>query len=290
MTAMGNVVIDLSTDIGAALTEAARSRRIVFFAGLPGTGKSLYLQQQALLAHRAGRRVHLMQWDTARNPFETAETLALYPEIEGVTHHVIRKAVGSWARGAVSDWTQAHPGGEDILVGELPVIGNRFTELLENRDDAAEPLLEGTDCLFFLPVPSRALRRHIEAARASSIASPGHEREARDAPPSIVRDNWRTVDALAERMGMASEEKSYDPDRYRAVFLQLLRHRNARCLEADKVWPTAGSVYDLGIDVREVIASPKKVAEAYATVKRDFPGDACRKAVDDWFETVCRDR
>lgn len=287
---MGNVVIDLSSQIGAALAGAARSSRIVFFAGLPGTGKSLYLQQQALLAHEAGRRVHLMQWDTARNPFETEETLALYPEIEGVTHHVIRKAVGSWARGAVSDWAQAHPGREDILIGELPVIGNRLTELLESRDDAAEPFLAAADSVFFLPVPSRALRRHIEAARASSIASPGHEREARDAPPSVVQAHWRAVDELADRMGLPSAGTGYDPDRYRAVFLHLLQHRNADCLEADEIWPTTGSVYDLGIDVREVIASPEEVAEAYARVERDFPGDLCRQAVDNWFGMVGDDR
>ena len=44
---------------------------LVFFAGLPGVGKSLLLQQMTLMALAAGRRVTLLQWDVARQPFET---------------------------------------------------------------------------------------------------------------------------------------------------------------------------------------------------------------------------
>lgn len=283
---MNAIVIDPASDIGAALAAAARDRRIVFLAGLPGTGKSLYLQQQALLAHRAGRRVHLMQWDTARSPFETEATLARYPEVDGVTHAAIRKAVGSWARGAVADWARTHPDPADMLIGELPVVGNRFTELLERRADDAEPLLAGPESLFFLPVPSRGLRAHIEAARASTIAAPGHEREARDAPPAVVTAHWQAVDDLADRMGLARGAAGYDPDRYRAVFARILTHRNTCCLEADRVWPTAGSVYDLDMPVRELLATPAEVAAAFAGVERDFPGDSCAAAVEGWFDRV----
>ncbi|PWU23936.1 MAG: hypothetical protein C5B48_07755, partial [Candidatus Rokuibacteriota bacterium] len=49
-----------------------RARRLVFFAGLPGTGKSLLVQQLAHVAGAAGRRIHLLQWDVARPVFEAS--------------------------------------------------------------------------------------------------------------------------------------------------------------------------------------------------------------------------
>ena len=43
---------------------------MVFVAGLPGTGKSLLVNQLVHIAARAGRLVHLLQWDVARPTFE----------------------------------------------------------------------------------------------------------------------------------------------------------------------------------------------------------------------------
>ena len=54
------------------LTGLAGSARMVFVAGLPGTGKSLVIHQLAHLAADAGRAVHLLQWDVARPVFEAS--------------------------------------------------------------------------------------------------------------------------------------------------------------------------------------------------------------------------
>jgi signal recognition particle GTPase len=83
------------------LSRAARDDRCVFFAGLPCVGKTLLVQQLALLAHGVGRRVHLLQWDVARLAFETPALLSRYPEVDGVTHAALRKAVGVWVREAL---------------------------------------------------------------------------------------------------------------------------------------------------------------------------------------------
>jgi hypothetical protein len=61
-------------------------RPVVFFAGLPGTGKSLLVHQLAHLASRNGGTVHLLQWDVARFVFETSPAGRRYPLAEGVTH------------------------------------------------------------------------------------------------------------------------------------------------------------------------------------------------------------
>ena len=76
----------------------------IMVEGLPGVGKSLYIRELALAAHAAGRAVHLLQWDVARPAFELPGIIARYPERDGVTHAVIRKAVGQWAREAVVQW------------------------------------------------------------------------------------------------------------------------------------------------------------------------------------------
>jgi hypothetical protein len=185
------------------LHQAAVASRCVFFAGLPGVGKSLLLQQLALIAGQRGRSVHLLQWDVARGPFETPELLARYPETDGVTHPAIRKAVGLWARGAVDRWDRRAADPRHLLVGEVPLIGNRLIELVQPRSDDVEALLAGAGTVFFIPVPSREVRRAIEAARAREMTSPSHERERANAIPSLVQALWEEVAAVARELALA---------------------------------------------------------------------------------------
>ena len=67
-----------------ALDELAQAGRVICFAGLPGTGKSLMIHQLAHLAHLRGRTISLLQWDTARPPFEASEAGRRYPQVGGV--------------------------------------------------------------------------------------------------------------------------------------------------------------------------------------------------------------
>ena len=57
---MTNVIIPKNSHLYQTFKEAAQKRRIVLFAGLPGVGKSLFVQQMALLAHEMGRVVQLL--------------------------------------------------------------------------------------------------------------------------------------------------------------------------------------------------------------------------------------
>src|SRR5690606_34173438 len=99
-------------------------------------------------------------------------------------------------------WDQAHPDRQDILIGEVPLIGNRLIELVQRRSDAVEGLLAGEDTLFLIPVPSREVRRTIEAARAREMADPAHERERANALPSLVQGLWEEVARLARVLGV----------------------------------------------------------------------------------------
>src|SRR5262249_16806551 len=144
-------------------------------------------------ADAAGRRVHLLQWDVARPVLEASPAGRTYPIEDGVTHAVVRKAAGLWVRTAIAEWNRRHPGPEHLLVGETPMVGNRFVERARRIDDEAEPLLAADGCRFVLPAPSAEVRAFLEAERARRSASPLHPREREDAPPHVLRGLWREL-------------------------------------------------------------------------------------------------
>jgi hypothetical protein len=295
------------------LRQAALERRCVFFAGLPGVGKSLLLQQLALLALEYGRSVSLLQWDVARSPFETPDLLARFPETDGVTHPVIRKAVGVWARGAVAAWHQQHPDPGAILIGEVPLIGNRLIELVQRQPDDAEPLLAGDGTRFLIPVPSRAVRQVIEAARVREMVAPNHERERANAIPSLVQALWQEIAAVAVALGISpagrtetaetgadlgagsehsvesfaahQSSEAFDPALYAAVYQALLRHRRAALLHVSAALPVPASVYDALEAARDLVPGPDAVARSMAVVVAR-PEAEIAQDVADWFRVT----
>jgi hypothetical protein len=285
-------IVPRDSELFRRLHQAAVERRCVFFAGLPGVGKSLLLQQLSLLAGEVGRRVHLLQWDVARGPFETPAILGRYPETDGVTHAVIRKAVGVWARAAVGAWQQRHADRRDLLIGEVPLIGGRLIELVQRRDDPVEALLASEGTVFFIPVPSREVRQVIEAARVREMASPSHERERANAVPSLMRALWAEVATVARELGVdrpltrqdpltprpplprageggpleVRREGGFDPELYAGVYERLLRHRRAARLDVATALPVQASVYHALEVVSELMPTPEEVARVMAEV------------------------
>lgn len=279
-------IIPAEHPIGRAFRDAVQSRKILFVAGLPSSGKSLMLQQLTILADQAGRRLHTMQWDAARRAFETDKWLAQYPEVNDLTHPGIRKAVGLWVRDAVADWAATHADDSDILIAELPVVGGRFAELLQPHEDAAEQLLTSEKVLFFVPIPTLEMRKVITGHRAETFANPRNEQETKDAPIYIVEGDW----VAARQLHNAWAGVANDPDRdaqysdviYREVFDRLLRHRNAQILSVDCPFETTGSAYDRTAAVTELAATPDQVEATFARLQSLFPGKDAERAVDGW--------
>src|ERR1700730_8361320 len=245
------------------LSGAVRNCKAVVFAGLPGVGKTLLLRQTAVLSHSALRPLYLLQWDIARQGFETPEILARYPEVEGTTHAAIRKAAGLWVRGAVADWAAAHAGDDALFVG------NRLIELAWRESDAAERFLAAPTTQFIIPAPTLAVRRAIEATREREIEQPRHAREAANAPPNVLTLLMQELRAAGAALGVAGarSEGGYDPDVYTAVYLRLLEHRHARALAIDECWPVVGSPYELDMGATELHPSPAEVADAVVRVE-----------------------
>jgi len=268
------VLIDEGSTLYTVLATLARQARLVFFAGLPGTGKSLLIRELAHLAHARGRRIHLLQWDVARPVFEACAAGRRYPQDRGVTHGVIRLAVGRWARAAVAGWHAGHAG-EELLIGETPFIGNRLIELARPGRDDSEPLLAGPTTRFVIPVPSRALRQHLEAERARRAEQPLHPREREDAPPEVLRALWREV---------AGDDRPYDPDVYRQAYERLLTRRHATALALDTVLPAGGvSAYDFRIATTDLVPAVDEAARYIGEVEASHPEPAdVQRAVDGW--------
>ena len=257
-----------------SLDALAREARLVFFAGLPGTGKSLLIHQLAHLAHARGRRIHLLQWDVARPVFEASRAGRRHPQVHGVTQGIIRLAVGRWARQAVARWDARHPGLGHLLIGETPFIGHRLITLARTAADAAEPVLAAASTRFVIPVPSRALREHLEAERERRARDPRHPREREDAPPAVLRALWRELYEVARTLGIAGarDDAPYDPEIYRRVYERLLVHRHAMTLPVDTVLPaSAMSAYDFTASTSDVLPADEDASWLVEDTEARYP-------------------
>jgi hypothetical protein len=272
----------------ATLAALARDARLVFFAGLPGTGKSLLIRELAHLAHGQGRRIHLLQWDVARPPFEASKAGRRYPLDDGVTHGVIRLAVGRWARAAVARWHAQHPGEQDLLIGETPFIGHRLIELARPATDDAELVLTDTATRFVIPVPSRALRAHLEAERERRAREPKHPREREDAPPQVLQALWRELLGAAVALGLhdpTADAIPYDPAIYRRVYERLLIRRHAGALGLHERLPAADvSAYDFRIAWTDLAPTADEAAHFIRAVEADYPrASGLQRELDGWY-------
>lgn len=284
---MTQIILKQDSTIYRTFENLIKNADRVFFAGLPGVGKSLLLQQLTLMAHAAGRTVHLLQWDTTRPVFETPELMAKYPEIDGVTHAMIRKAVGMWARQGVAEWDQSHNKPEHMLIGEVPLVGNRLMELVKSYDDDIEGILADERTQFVLPVPSKRVRDVIEASREKTIANPRHEKETKDAPPNVMRGTWYDLNRLAVHLGMVTGDAGkvpYSPDVYRGVYEYLLKHRHVRILDIDDVLKPSGSAYDYKTRIPELCATSEQVNDIMAQLETDSTLQQIEDDVSKWYE------
>ncbi|MFJ9411802.1 hypothetical protein [Streptomyces sp. NPDC101393] len=269
-----------------AFRKAARDQKCVFFSGLPGMGKTLMMQQFLLIAAAEGRSVQLLQWDVVRERFEVGPVAIRYPEVSGVTHPGIRKAVGHWARGRVARWHREFPGDADLLVGEAPLIGNRLADLAREGADEAEALLRGGRTTFFVPAPTAEVRREIERSRERETLRPRHERERANAAPALLGKLWTEIAEMAVHFGLSPEREAatggYQQQLYGAVYERVLRHRNAVVLPVAEILPVTASPHDLHPGAREITPTPAEIEEAFAVVDR-LSLDELRQETAQWF-------
>jgi hypothetical protein len=205
-----------------------------------------------------------------------------------------------WARDAVGQWHQQFSDPDDLLVGELPLIGNRLIELAQRRSDSVEALLAGEETLFLIPVPSREVRQVIEAARTREMASPIHERERANAVPSLVQALWEEIAAVGRALAIrptrleagagagpeaeaeSSWERGFDPELYAVVYERLLRHRRTARLDVTSALPVQASVYD-ALDVASELVPTSHDVERIMAEVGVLPEAEVERDVAGWF-------
>lgn len=278
------LVIPIASNLHKVVKEMVHSKRLIFVTGIPGVGKSLLIQQMALIASEAGRQVHLLRYNLARQPFETEVNISKYPEIDGVTDPAIRKAVGLWARQAVHTWHKSHPDSNQLLIGELPLIGNRLIELVEPAKGAAEGLLTSEQTLFVVPVPSWEVREVIEETRKRTLAEPQNEQEKLDAPPNVLRVMWEAVNGLARDIGLtkASPQTPYNPYIYGGVFEAILQFRPSQLLLIDEVLRPSQSVYELDVLAGTLVPTAEEANAVMMQVESRYTHDELAELVQNW--------
>ena len=284
-----NIIIPPTSQVYMMLNRLVDNQRIVFLTGLPGVGKSLLLNQLAHLAHFSGHQVYLLQWDILRDAFMTDRIASLFPDTDGITHSVIRRAAGLWVRQAVAQWHQKHLGEKSILIGEAPLIGNRLLELVLPRNDAAESILLEKSTRFVLPIPSRRIRRLMEAARQTSIKNPRNSRELNDAAPEVLKALWRELIRAAMALNIPTPPKGsdedYDPRIYESVYLQVLKHRRYEITRLNITLSTPSrSVYTFNIPVKELIPNASEVSHSIEEVEHTYPNlHGLEQEMEEWY-------
>jgi len=170
------------------------------------------------------------------------------------------------------------------------LIGNRPVELAQVHLDEAEALLAGPETLFVTPVPSAPVRAAIERARERTSAKPVNPRERADAPINILRELWLDTRRRAVELGAAAPateaEPPFDPEAYAAVYRHLLRRRQAITLRMDVEIEQSASVYDLAVQVNDMIPSAAEAALVMSRLERDQTTAEIEADVARWFDSI----
>jgi hypothetical protein len=284
---MTRIIIKPTSPIYQTFTDLINNADRVFFGGVPGVGKSLMVQQLTLMAQKAGRTVHLFQYDAIRPAFETPELLKKYPQDEGATHPMVIQACSIWARRNMVLWSQTHATPEHMLVGEVPLIGNRLMEMARSIDDDAEAILADGRTQFVIPVPSVYVRETIEKRREQTIANPSHENEKEDAPPNVLRAMWQELYRIAGILDLRHSDQDsppYSPEIYSAVYQYLLQHRNHQILNIDELLTPIGSAYDYSEPRPELKATEEEAKQIIEQLERDSGVDRIVEDAELWYD------
>ena len=189
---------------------------------------------------------------------------------------------------AVQAWHETHPAPHQLLIGELPLIGNRLIELVEPIDDAVERLLNDEQTLFVVPVPSWEVREVIEKTRKRTLADPQNEQEKLDAPPNVLQAMWQEVNGLARQIGLtkASPQTPYNPYIYGGVFEALLQHRPTKLLLIDEVLRPSRSVYELDVLAGILQPSAKEASATMSHVESQYTYTELADRVQNWHALI----
>ena len=273
---------------GRVLADAARSLRMVFFTGLPASGKSFFLRKQISIAQAAGRRVDILRWDSGLDAFEADDVLAKYPGVADGMNPMIRRAAGLWGRQTISRWLSDNPDPTAHADWRSADYREQVFRICRSHGGPGRECVSVKSDALPYPIPSKALRARQESIRRETFRNPQHPDEAKDAPPSTMDLAWQmTLEKAAElRLVSASQahaDSAYDPAVYKRFFEHLLTHRVSRALDVDTFYAEEGSAHALAGYRSELIATPEDVAKTMASAEASLTTSEASRLVANWY-------
>ncbi len=269
------------------LTDLAQKVKIVVFIGLPGTGKSLLINQFYQLTKAQGREPQIIQWDVARKEFETEKNRNLFPTKSGQVHPVVRLSAGYWLLDYLKQWSQKNfEILQKVLLVEAPLVGNRFSELIHlQSDQELEQYLSSKKVQFVLPVPSLKVRDKIEDDRALQVSETAKTWSG--AKPSVMRQLWLDTLNIAKTLDITTfQGEKYDPQVYAKTYQLLSHRRNLRILPIDRVYPINIENESTLHSLKNEIPSAAEVDLLIQKTTYKYPTDKDTiEAVQNWYKT-----
>ena len=210
----------------------------------------------------------------------------------GVTHGVIRKAAGLWARQAVVQWHQRYPEAGHLLIGETPFVGiassNSHAGVRMPLSHCCRRPVSSCRCLPGLYGTSSKLNA---SAAASDHSMP---RNAKTRPPRSCVTSGASSLALLQRsvlrvaLSASTAEEPYDPALYQTVYQRLLTQRQVLVRPMDIILPTTTlSVYDFAVPRHDVVPTAEEVARFIGEVEQQYPNlNVLQQDIDRWYMII----
>lgn len=268
------------------LVEMTENAQLVVFSGLPGVGKSLYVNSCMHILRGRGLKTSLIQWDVARKAFEIDYVMSRYPMSDGMVHNGLKIMAGLWLLDYINNWNSTKADDEVLLI-EAPLIGHRFAELVHHQKDREmEKLLSSSGTIFIVPIPTRAVRKKIEEERRRQVSE-----DAKDwsgAKPSVMLQLWKDTCEIANEFGMdidLSEQPPYSDGIYEFVYSVILRHRNFEALIVDELFDLPEKD-ESALHSHEGIGPDEEQASHYAQLtSENYSDQRIDEIVSQWYKT-----
>ncbi len=281
-------LIPLHSPVYKNLELAAETAKAVVFSGLPGVGKSLYINQFQLIAAAKGKQVTVIQWDIARKSFETDEIFERFPMGDGTVHNGVKLGAGKWLIDTIKDWLKSHTSDEELLLIEAPLVGHRFIEVATIQEDTfLENFFRSPAFQIIVPIPSRRVRAKIEADRSAQISDDAKVWSG--AKPSVMLMLWKMVCGIANEFGRTipmEGQPPYDPEIYEFVFAKILQYRHFIPLHINEIYPIVivneSELHDTGSLAADAITA-NEYAKAIANQYPDL--EEIDLVVNGWYLT-----
>ena len=275
---MSTQIIPESSEIFQSLLEIAKTRKVVIFSGLPGVGKSLYIQEFQKIIKGLEKKIDVIQWDVARKSFESEEIAKHFPMGEGTVHDGVKIMSGLWLIDVLKNWIESNESNDKVLLIEAPLVGHRFVELVhKNGDQMVEDFLASEKSIVVMPIPTKEVREKIELERKRQVSEDAKVWSG--AKPSVMLMLWKMTCGIANKFGMdidMSGQPPYSPGIYEYVFAEILKHRHFEPLIIDEIFQVPEqdeselhSLESLKADQKEALLYAERVKENYTDKQID---------------------